>query len=107
LTVPSSFGAEVDAYWLTFEGDLVGDLLYDVQGQAGALPLLQFTLDQLFQRRKGRQLTTQAYREIGGVKGPWPIMPRQLMLLCPLKTIEDWRVPSSYDWLIQGRRNRI
>ena len=54
---------------LTFEGDLVGDLLFDVQGQAGALPLLQFTLDQLFQRRRGRQLTTQAYREIGGVKG--------------------------------------
>ncbi len=54
---------------LTFEGDLVGDLLFDVQGQVGALPLLQFTLDQLFQRRKGRQLTTQAYREIGGVKG--------------------------------------
>ena len=54
---------------LTFEGDLVGDLLFEVQGQAGALPLLQFTLDQLFQRRKGRQLTTQAYREIGGVKG--------------------------------------
>jgi len=54
---------------LTFEGDLVGDLLFDVQGQVGALPLLQFPLDQLFQRRKGRQLTTQAYREIGGVKG--------------------------------------
>ena len=54
---------------LTFEGDLVGDLLFEVQGQVGALPLLQFTLDQLFQRRKGRQLTTQAYREIGGVKG--------------------------------------
>src|SRR6266496_1709744 len=58
---------------LTFEGDLVGDLLFEVQGQVGALvgalPLLQFTLDQLFQRRQGRQLTTQAYREIGGVKG--------------------------------------
>ena len=82
---------------LTFEGDLVGDLLFEVQGQAGALPLLQFTLDQLFQRRQGRQLTTQAYREIGGVaKAHWPIMPRRPMLLCPLKTIEDWRVPSSY-----------
>src|SRR6266496_3875513 len=54
---------------LTFEGDLVGDLLFEVQRQAGALPLLQFTLDQLFQRRQGRQLTAQAYRKIGGVKG--------------------------------------
>src|SRR5439155_14046597 len=54
---------------LTFEGYLVGDLLFEVEGQAGALPLLQFPLDQLFQRRRGRQLTIQAYREIGGVKG--------------------------------------
>jgi hypothetical protein len=54
---------------LTFEGDLVGDLLFEVQGQVGALPLLQFTLDQLFQRRSGSQLTLSAYRELGGVKG--------------------------------------
>jgi hypothetical protein len=54
---------------LTFEGDLVGDLLFDVQGQAGALPLLQFALDRLFQRRVEHRLTQVAYREIGGVKG--------------------------------------
>ena len=54
---------------LSFEGSLVGDLLFEVQGQVGALPLLQFTLEQLFQRRNGRQLTLSAYREIGGVKG--------------------------------------
>ena len=36
---------------VTFEGNLVGDLLFEVQGQMGALPLLQFTLDQLYQRR--------------------------------------------------------
>jgi hypothetical protein len=54
---------------LTFEGNLVGDLLFEVQGQPGALPLLQFTLDQLFERRQNRLLTVQAYQEIGGVKG--------------------------------------
>ena len=54
---------------LTFEGDLVGDLLFEMQGQAEALPLLEFTLDQLFQRRHGHQLTLEAYQEIGGVKG--------------------------------------
>ncbi|GAC1349888.1 MAG: hypothetical protein NVSMB27_27210 [Ktedonobacteraceae bacterium] len=54
---------------LGFEGSLVGDLLFDVQGQAGALPLLQFTLEQLFERRSGHTLTLQAYQEIGGVKG--------------------------------------
>ncbi len=54
---------------LTFEGNLVGDLLYEVRGQIGALPLLQFTLEQLFVRRNDHLLTYQAYTEIGGVKG--------------------------------------
>ena len=54
---------------LTFEGNLVGDLLYEVQGQIGALPLLQFTLEQLFVRRNDHLLTYHAYTEIGGVKG--------------------------------------
>lgn len=54
---------------LTFEGNLVGDLLFEVQGHAGALPLLQFTLEQLFQRRSGHRLILQAYHEIGGVRG--------------------------------------
>ena len=54
---------------LTFEGDLVGDLLFEMQGQAEALPLLEFTLDQLFGRRRDHQLTLEAYQEIGGVKG--------------------------------------
>jgi len=54
---------------MIFEDTLVGDLLFEVQGQAGALPLLQFTLEQLFERRSGHRLTLQAYHEIGGVKG--------------------------------------
>src|SRR5205823_359745 len=54
---------------LTFEGNLVGDLLFEMQGQVGALPLLQFTLEQLFERRSDHRLTLSAYREIGGVKG--------------------------------------
>ncbi len=52
-----------------FETNLVGDLLFDVRNQPGALPLLQFTLDQLFQRREGLLLTQNAYRAIGGVLG--------------------------------------
>src|SRR5712692_7561088 len=54
---------------LTFEGNLVGDLLFEMHGHVGAVPLLQFTLDQLFQKRSGHRLTPSAYREIGGVKG--------------------------------------
>jgi transcriptional regulator with XRE-family HTH domain len=61
--------ADLPDVQLTFEGDLVSDLLFGVQEQAGALPLLQFTLDQLFHRRSGHQLTLKAFEEIGGVKG--------------------------------------
>jgi serine/threonine protein kinase len=54
---------------LLFEDTLVGDLLFEAQGQAGALPLLEFTLDQLFHLRDGHWLTRKAYQQIGGVKG--------------------------------------
>lgn len=54
---------------LVFEEGLVGDLLFEVRDQPGGLPLLQFTLDQLFQRRDGQRLTLFAYQQIGGVRG--------------------------------------
>jgi hypothetical protein len=54
---------------LSFEGNLVGDLLFEMKGEAGALPLLEFTLEQLFEQRSDHRLTLSAYREIGGVKG--------------------------------------
>lgn len=54
---------------LTFETGVIDDLLFDVRGQAGALPLLEFTLDQLYQRRQGRCLTNDAYADLGGVRG--------------------------------------
>ena len=54
---------------LIFEGTLIGDLLFEVQGQTGALPLLQFALEQLFERRNGHRITLRAYRDIEGVKG--------------------------------------
>ncbi len=54
---------------LTFDEDLVGDLLFDMQGQIGALPLLEFALDQLFHHRREHRLTRYAYQEIGGIRG--------------------------------------
>lgn len=54
---------------LSFEGNLVGDLLFEAQGQAGFLPLLEFTLDQLFQQRDGHWLTLVAYKNLKGVQG--------------------------------------
>ncbi len=77
---------------LDFEGSLVGDLLFEVQGQAGALPLLQFTLEQLFERRSGHTLTLQAYQEIGGGRR---------------RSIANWRVLCSCAWSIPGSPIRI
>jgi hypothetical protein len=54
---------------LTFDEDLVGDLIFDMRGQPGALPLLEFALEQLFHHRRGHRLTRYAYQEIGGVRG--------------------------------------
>src|SRR5271166_2064659 len=52
-----------------FEPGLVEMLLQDVAGQPGSLPLLQFALMELWQRREGRRLTVAAYRAIGGLRG--------------------------------------
>jgi len=41
----------------------------DVADQPGALPLLQYALTELFERREGRMLTNKAYQDIGGVLG--------------------------------------
>jgi WD40 repeat protein len=60
---------------VVFEQGLVEEIIKDVQGQAGSLPLLQYTLDLLWQeeaREDGladRHLNTRAYRELGGVRG--------------------------------------
>lgn len=52
-----------------FEEGLVTEILAEVQGQPGTLPLLQYALTELFERRTGRILTHDAYTAIGGVLG--------------------------------------
>jgi len=52
-----------------FEKGLVGRLIDDMRDQPAALPLLGFTLAQLWQRRHGVWLTHAAYEEVGGVSG--------------------------------------
>lgn len=54
---------------LTYDKQLIEEIILELQGQTGALPLLQFTLEQLFTNRTGHDLTFQAYHELGGVKG--------------------------------------
>ena len=51
------------------EQGLLAEMMRDVADEPGALPLLQYALTELFERREGRTLTREAYREIGGVSG--------------------------------------
>jgi len=51
------------------EAGLVPIIIDDVNEQPGALPLLQYALTELFERRQERLLTHNAYEEIGGVLG--------------------------------------
>ena len=54
---------------LELETGLVDTILDDVASEPGALPLLQHALLELWERRQGRWLTSEAYRNIGGVQG--------------------------------------
>ena len=51
------------------EQGLVTTITADVAEQPGALPLLQYALTELFERREGRMLSCEAYQSIGGVLG--------------------------------------
>ncbi len=54
---------------VSVESDVLAALLKDVGEQPGTLPLLQYTLTELFERRRGNQLTLENYRASGGLSG--------------------------------------
>lgn len=54
---------------LELEAGLVTEIVRDVADQPGGLPLMQHALSELFQRRRGRTLTIDDYRDSGGVLG--------------------------------------
>lgn len=54
---------------LDVEPELIAEIITDVKSEPGALPLLQYTLTELFNRRDDAILTLKAYRESGGVRG--------------------------------------
>ncbi|WP_405732479.1 AAA family ATPase [Streptomyces sp. NBC_00028] len=56
------------AYGLQLEPGLTDRLLNDVGGEPGSLPLLQFTLREVWQRRRQGYLTHESYVETGGVR---------------------------------------
>ncbi|MBV9617214.1 MAG: TIR domain-containing protein, partial [Ktedonobacteraceae bacterium] len=61
--------AFLDDVQVRFEENLVGDLLLDIHGQEENLPLLQFTLEKLFEARHDDLLTLEAYEALGRVQG--------------------------------------
>lgn len=61
---------EGQARWagLRFEADLSQQILDDVEGEPGAMSLLQHALWELWNRRHGHWLLAEEYRAFGGVK---------------------------------------
>ena len=54
---------------LEFEPGLVGRILNDVGDEPGNLPLLEFVLKELWDKRRGRILLNETYDAIGGLQG--------------------------------------
>ena len=54
---------------LMLESGLISTIIDDIGDQPGMLPLLQYALTELFERRDGRKLTLSAYQASGGVLG--------------------------------------
>jgi WD40 repeat protein len=57
---------------LEFEAGLVRRILDDVGDEPGNLPLLEFVLKELWDKRRGRLLLNETYDAIGGLQGAVP-----------------------------------
>lgn len=54
---------------LEVEANLLAAIVGDVREEPGALPLLQYVLTEVFERREGRMLTLYGYQSSGGALG--------------------------------------
>ncbi len=54
---------------LEFEEGLIDTILDDAGSSPGSLPLLEYALLELWERRRGTMLTLEGYRDAGGVSG--------------------------------------
>ncbi len=54
---------------VSFEPLLVTQMMTEVNEQPGSLPLLQYTLSELFEQRVGNRLTREGYEQFGGITG--------------------------------------
>jgi hypothetical protein len=58
-----------DAAGVVVQPALLSALTADVVSESGALPMLQYTLTELFERRHGATMTATAYESMGGLTG--------------------------------------
>jgi hypothetical protein len=84
---------------LTVEDALVTEILDDIQGAPGSLPLLQYTLKELWQRRQGNQLVLSAYQALGGINGT--LDKRATELYESFDADEQWTVRHIFQQLTQ------
>ena len=54
---------------LKVEPALVTEILNDIEGAPGSLPLLQYTLRELWHQRQNNHLTFASYQTLGGIQG--------------------------------------
>jgi WD40 repeat protein/DNA-binding XRE family transcriptional regulator len=54
---------------LRYENGLTATIIHELGEQPGSLPLLEYTLTLLFERREGQLLSKSAYQALGGVSG--------------------------------------
>ncbi len=59
----------IERLGLAMSPELVATFVQDVGNQPGMLPLLQYALTELFEKRQGQSLTLENYKQTGGVAG--------------------------------------
>ena len=75
----STMEQQARAVGLRFEADLSQTILDEVQGEPGAMPLLQHALLELWNRRHGRWIRAEEYRPLGASNRRLPAVPTRFM----------------------------
>ncbi len=69
LEIESAIIGPAQRVGLQVDSSLVSQIVADVREEPGALPLLQYALTEVFERREDNRLTLEGYLESGGVLG--------------------------------------
>ncbi|MFN8375063.1 MAG: protein kinase [Anaerolineae bacterium] len=64
-----AIAAPAEGVGVLVEPELVRQIIAEVKNEPGTLPLLQYALTELFERREGRKITLASYSKLGGVLG--------------------------------------